>query len=500
MTKGDMSKYRIIIIFLLICILIVSGFLVFQYLTYKKLSAVVLVDNIYENVFVEEVNLGGMTKEDASITLENSFVNKLNNKKLTLKFNDEVYVFTYKDFGIKYNFDKIIEDAYSYGKHGSIKERYNKIVELEKNSHKIDFKPKILYNEDTVRKNIESLADKVYKEPVNAKMSRSNGEFVIHEGENGFKIDVEETFKKVEETIITGNADVIEIETLHIEPQYRSEDFKNAQTLLGSFKTSFSPGTNGRNQNIKNSLEKINNAVVYPNEVFSTNEMFGDMTYENGYRPAPSIINGKLVDDIGGGVCQVSSTLYNAVLYSELEVVERRNHSLKVGYLDYGFDATLAGDYIDLKFKNNTKLPIIVEGYVQNGNQVVVNIYGYESRPANRKLVFVNSLLETVKPQEDLIKEDVSIPKNQKKVITQPRTGYKYSLYKIVYEGDKEVERVLVNTSSYKAIRGEILLGVGPVEQKISPSNVTANNNYPIVSEEFEDIVVEFQEILIDNH
>jgi len=185
------------------------------------------------------------------------------------------------------------------------------------------------------------------------------------------------------------------------------------------------------------------------------------MTYENGYRMAPVILDGKLEDGMGGGVCQVSSTLYNALLYSELEIVERRNHSLKVGYAEYGFDATLVEGVIDLQFKNDTKYPVFIESYLED-RKIVVNIYGHEVHPPGRSLKFFNELAEVVPPAEELIIEDENMPEGEAVIITAARNGYRYNVYKIIYEDEKEIGRELVNRSYYRPTRGEKRIGTMP--------------------------------------
>jgi hypothetical protein len=234
-----------------------------------------------------------------------------------------------------------------------------------------------------------------------------------------------------------------------------------ATSLLGSYTTNFAAGTNGRNTNLDNATSKINDTVLMPGEVFSTNEAFGEMSFDNGYAMGGTIVAGKMEDGMGGGVCQVSSTLYHALLYAELEIVERQNHSLKVGYMDWGFDATLAGDYIDLKFKNDTEYPVTIEAYTTS-NQVIVNIYGHEIHDPSRNLVFENALINTVPPAAEVITEDPTLPLGERVEDMKPRTGYVYNVYKLVYENGEFLEKVQVNTSSYRATRGEFRVGTGP--------------------------------------
>ena len=204
--------------------------------------------------------------------------------------------------------------------------------------------------------------------------------------------------------------------------------------------------------------QKINNCVVYPSEIFSTNDALKPFTFKNGYKNAPVIVGGEIVDDLGGGICQVSTALYNAVLFSELTVTQRQNHSLKVGYVDYGYDATLAGDYIDFKFKNSTKSPILIESII-NSNSLTIKIYGAESRSSSRKIKFENALVETIQPPAETIIYTDELKEGEKQIVKQSKKGYRYKLYKIVYENGKQVDKILVNSSYYKSVRGITKVG-----------------------------------------
>ncbi|MDE6182567.1 MAG: VanW family protein, partial [Eubacteriales bacterium] len=267
----------------------------------------------------------------------------------------------------------------------------------------------------------------------------------------------------------------LQIQLDTVEPK-GTEDLKMIKNKLGGFTTNYTgASTEGRVINMKIAASKINGTILYPGEVFSTNEKFGPTTQANGYKPAKTIIDGKFVDEFGGGVCQISSTLYNAVLYSELEIVERRNHSLKVGYLDYGYDATLAGNYIDLKFKNSTKYPIYIESYLTN-NQVICNIYGYDERPQNREIKFQNALVQKIEPGPRVVKETDTLPEGEEKVEVKPLTGYKYKLYKLVYQDGKLTDKILVNDSYYRPRAEEVLVGTNP--NGANPAN--ANNDETI--------------------
>lgn len=468
-------------IFVFICVVGIGCVIgITSYNQYKEMKSVLDRDTIYNNIYIDAVNVGGMTKEQAREALEEQVLGRLLNKTVTLTSDNGNYTFTYADFGASLDFEKQLEAAYEYGRSGSIKKRYNTVMALENQAKHItdtfEMATPYTYDAEKITEAVKSIEDKVYVAPVNAKMVKVNGKFVTKSGKIGYKLDVESTAKAVEDMVKLrndGENDVdVMIATEVIQPEYNETAFDNSKTVVGEASTKYSGGDSARITNMKVAAGKINTTVIYPNEVFSTNKCFGEMTEKNGYKPAPTIVSGKLVDDYGGGVCQVSSTLYNAVLYSELEVVERRNHSLKVGYSDYGFDATLAGDYIDFKFKNSTDKPIYLEAYLTS-NRVVCRIYGHETRSKDRTIKFENSLIETIEPGAEKIVYDDTLEEGVKKTTVTALKGYKYKVYKFVYEKGQLVEKVLVNNSYYKPRTAEISVGTKKPEMAEIVSEVT---------------------------
>ena len=171
-------------------------------------------------------------------------------------------------------------------------------------------------------------------------------------------------------------------------------------------------------------------------------------TEENGYFLAGSYLNGMVVESLGGGICQVSSTLYNAVLRAELEVDERHNHSMIVSYVDLSSDAAISGTSKDFKFTNNKDFPIYIEGITTGDKQVIFNIYGVEERPDNRKVSFESEKLSETVPEGEKIIADPGAPIGS--ITTQSaHTGYTGKLWKIVTVDGKETERTEVNRSTY---------------------------------------------------
>ncbi len=210
--------------------------------------------------------------------------------------------------------------------------------------------------------------------PKDAAYAKSNGEFVIAQEKAGIEVDEAKCKEAIE--LLTVDSGPIDVPCNSVAPTKNSDALK--QNLfnhkLGSFSTSYAAGGN-RGQNISNAASKLNGTIIVPGEVFSFNSTVGRRTVENGFKSAPEYLNGETVSGIGGGTCQVSTTLYSAVLYSDLKIVSRRNHSMSVGYAPLGQDATVADGGIDFKFENNTTTPIKIEA-VTGGGKITISIIG----------------------------------------------------------------------------------------------------------------------------
>lgn len=209
---------------------------------------------------------------------------------------------------------------------------------------------------------VEEMAVRYQKLPVEPTLEKDTGE--ILPGREGYVINVEDTAKRV---ISAAEGTNVTLVLNRIKPRHSTKDLKFASTSLGSYATSFQ-GSSERYSNIKLAVRSINNTVIWPGELFSFNEVVGPRTPERGYLPAPIILLGSSSIDYGGGVCQVSSTLFNAAANAGIKIVERHGHSKPVGYVPEGRDATVSYDDLDLKLSNNQYGPVIIKAGVSSGN------------------------------------------------------------------------------------------------------------------------------------
>ncbi len=287
--------------------------------------------------------------------------------------------------------------------------------------------------------------------------------FSVTEGQTGRVISTEASVESVYE-YLTGEwsgADCgIDLTVRVDEPQGTAEDLEKVRDVLGTFTTSYSTSGGARSANVANGCRLLNGITMYPGDEISALESITPFSEDNGYYMAASYLNGQVVDSLGGGICQVSTTLYNAVLLAELEVVERYNHSMIVTYVDPSADAAIAeSSGKDFKFKNNLDYPIYIEGYTTPDKHITFTIYGVETRDSSREVIYESEVIERIEPDSEVIYVDESMPIGFCSV-QSAHIGYKANLWKIVKENGVEVSREQVNSSSYMKAPRSATVGV----------------------------------------
>lgn len=229
--------------------------------------------------------------------------------------------------------------------------------------------------------------------------------------------------------------------------------------LMGSYTTYFSGSGENRIYNIQHAADILNGTVIEAGEEFSVSAAIGPINEDNGYRQAGAYQDGKLIESVGGGVCQISSTLYNAALGAELEITERCEHSMTVGYIDLSRDAAIAGDYKDLKFINNSGAAITIESWATSDG-VTFKIWGADTAKKNgRSFKLETVILETIDPGDDVIEVDESKAADYYEVTQSAHTGYRTELYKVVYVDGVETDCIKINSSVYEASPAYITVG-----------------------------------------
>lgn len=413
---------------------------------------------IYAGVYLDGVYVGGLTKEEAMEEYD-KYIEGIEDVNLTFTTSVGSYSTTLEDIGISVSVEDAVEKAYNYGRQGNILFRYKEIKALEEEN--VVLVPEKEFDKDVLQEKLENETSDIVTAAKNASITRENGEFVVYAGEKGTSIKVDETIEEVEKLLaeewtqkdLKLNA-VVEEE----EPQYTEEDFYAIDSVMGQAQTGYNAGNTNRAQNLTTGASKITGTILMPGEQFSMVETVAPFTVENGYADAGQYVNNELVEGLGGGICQVSTTLYNAVLKAELQVDERHPHTLTVSYVDHSKDAAIAEGLFDFKFTNDTEYPIYIEGYA-GGGTVSFAVYGHDTRPENRTLVFESKTIETYEPDEPEEIKDDTLEEGKTVVEQEAHTGYYAELWKHIYIDGVLQESVRVNQSQYQKTRAKIRVG-----------------------------------------
>lgn len=405
---------------------------------------------ILEGIYMDQIDLSGMTVEEATNTV-NAFVDELKQRVVTFGAVDEHYVaITVGDLSLNWTNPEVLEEAAGLGKQGNVVQRYKAIQDL-KHGKKI-YPLTLSVDKDIIRTvMLEQCAE--YDIPaVNTSLQREGEGFIVVEGQTGLSTNIEETVTKTYDYLTNGwnyqdaSIDVVVDVT---QPKGSAEELAVVKDVLGTFTTSYSTSGQARRANVENGTRLINGITLYPGDEFSTYNSVKPFTEANGYFPAGSYLNGKVVDSIGGGICQVSTTLYNAVLLSELEVTERHNHSMIVSYVEPSMDAAIAESAgKDFKFKNNLNHPIYIEGTTQN-RKVTFTIYGLEERSQDHKVKYESEVLKVTQPDSEIIVQNAGMPIGSV-VVESAHIGYVAQLWRVIEENGQEISREVINKSNYK--------------------------------------------------
>ena len=331
-------------------------------------------NKIYPGIRVNGIDLSGKTKEEAQKELYNTFNTPIQNKILTVKAGGQEFKLKYNELKPKLSIDDTINKALKEGKTGNIFSENQKI----KNGCNTNIDLGFSYDKSKVNSFENKIRNNVDKKPKNATLSLEGSSPAIIDGEIGKEVNKKQLNELVAKNINDdlGKNPVVEAVVEDIQPKVKRSDLEKIDGIIGSFSTSFATSDENRSANLRIATNAVNGTILMPGQEFSYNDTLGERTRAKGYRSGAVFINNKVVDDVGGGICQISTTLYRAAMRAGIKSTERHNHSMKTSYSPLGLDATVAWGSLDYKFKNPYNFPIYIEGYTTPDKQVEFNIYG----------------------------------------------------------------------------------------------------------------------------
>lgn len=335
-------------------------------------SSVASGNNIVLGVRAEGQPIGGMTRTNAEKIFTNIAAQKVH--KLTFRYEGEEFVVTPEDINLTPLVDKATQEAFNYGRGGSTIGNFNEQIKCILNGRNVQLNAQ--YDSTLLDEKLNAIAAQINRDPVNAVVElSSDGAIQKFPGVIGKKLNTQELAENLKAPLTTLNlpTGIIDLKPEDIQPFITTEDIASIDSVLGSFSTYYYPGDRG--DNIWLAASSISDKIVKPSWTFSFNDTVGERTWDAGYKVAGVIINGRPAEDYGGGVCQVSSTLYNAVLLAGLTPTERTPHFYQSTYVAPGRDATVADGYLDFKFRNDFphNVYLIAEAY---GSTLSVYVLG----------------------------------------------------------------------------------------------------------------------------
>lgn len=419
-----------------------------------------------DGIYVGDVSLGGMTESEAEALVAEQ-MGDLGKSRILLDVEGNQVETDAAGLGYVWKNQDAVKEAAQHALNGNLVERYMGQKDLEKNPVHIDVEASV--DEEKLEAFVKDNCVGLLQEPVDAFLSREGDTFTVTPGVPGKTVDISATAAAVSQALAESGGEMIQVTAVvtEQEPRIKEEDLAGIQDVLGTFTTDFSSSGAARSKNLENGAAKINGRILMPGDTLSGYECLQPFTTENGYYTAAAYENGQVVDSIGGGVCQIATTLYNAALKAELEITQRQNHSMIVTYVKPSMDAAIAGTYKDIKITNNYSTPIYVEGGT-SGKTLTFTIYGKETRPENRTVEYVSETLRTIDPGAPEERVDASMAPGARRQVQSAHRGLQSRLWKVVTVDGKETERTLLHEDTYRASKAIVM--VGPSVQPSAPA------------------------------
>ncbi len=436
----------------------------------EELDAILRRSTMLEGVTVNGVSVGGMSIAEAREAVRVQVKTDAKSYVIDVTFGEETVPFTGEMIPITDNLDAVLDEAFNIVREDKGFEAVSREVEEIKTNGR-DFPVAVHFEEASLKGAIETFAAEHEIAPVNACVAFDKEENAVKFTDDipGKSVDREALLALLLEA---NNGDTVEAPTVEIAAEINTENVKEHYVLRGSMTTDFSKSINNRKFNVCKGAGMITGTVLHPGEVFSANGTLGVRNKANGWKTANAYVGGGHEKQYGGGVCQLSTTLYNAAVKADMKIVDRRNHSMPVDYIPRGLDATInsVGNIIDFKFQNSSKEDIIIIAYVDNDDykkagKLTMEIWGIpiiEDSDGKYDEIRIpeTKKLKTIKPSGDVeYQVDVTKKPGYKELIVKNQNGSVYQSYVEYYLHGELVERKELAQSTYKAFNKVYLVG-----------------------------------------
>jgi vancomycin resistance protein YoaR len=406
--------------------------------------------------------VSGIYKVRAKEIIDKELGRKILDDILILRCGEREWKFNLNDIAYSFLTDETIEKAYKIGREGNFIRRLRTIYAIRRNPVNLVVTPQ--FDRVRLKSILEGIKSEIDQKGIDASANYRNGTVTFNREVIGKNIEIDKNLDLLENILLERNFSPIELKVDDIVPRVKYDEISVIEKVISTFSTSFNQQKADRTFNIRLACERINNTILLPGEVFSMDKALGPRSIDNGYKNAPVIIKGKLIEGVGGGVCQVTTTLYVAVLKTKLEVQERRPHSMPLSYVEPGQDATISEGYIDFKFRNNKDYPVLISAQV-SGNSIIIRIIGKKDESLG-SVKLKSVIIKEIPPEKELVVVDETIPDGERIVEKSAVTGQRVAVYRETYDkNNKLIEREKISEDLYQPVRGII---------RVSPNYVSS--------------------------
>ncbi len=394
-------------------------------------------------VTVAGVDVSGMTRVEAQAAIAAKAEEWLGHR-ITLSAASVRREVTLQELGVRVDVERLVAEAYAIGRRHAFHRRVLDAVEARVHGQAIP--SAFTLDAPTAQAVIRAVGDSINVPPrdARAEWDEAAGQVVITPDQQGGKLNEPASMALVRTDVLDALGrgiaapDELSLPYWPKVPTITAAMLEPIDTVLGEYTTSFATSSRNRASNVETAARTIDGTLLAPGDIFSFNTVVGPRDLENGFKQAPVIVNGQLQPGIGGGICQVSSTMYNAVLLANLQIVERSHHSLPVSYVPSGRDATVAYGAIDFRCKNSLESPVVIDTAV-SGRRMTVRILGHGPAP---KVRILRSGIGTL-PGRTVTKKDPSLPTGTQQVEKKGKPGIAVTVTRVVGEGPDAVSQFI---------------------------------------------------------
>jgi len=413
---------------------------------------------VYPGVTMMGVDLSGLTKEEAKIKIETEVLEKLKGMSIDVLVKEKTFKLSYSNLNLTLGVDSILEEAMSTGKNLEFEAKVERISSGVVEDLAVNFTP----DQAKIVEFVNGIAKEVNQEAKDATVKKEGSAFIVSDHADGLVLDEAKLIADISGVVSNINGEkslTADIVVSH--PKVTSESLQKINGELASYTTYYGTSAAGRKYNVGLAASRINGDVIMPGETYSFLGGVGTVSLATGYKEAGIYVGNKVESGVGGGLCQVSSTLYQAALHSNVGIASRRNHSMAVSYLDPGMDAVVFAPSLDLKLTNNYSSPVYIYAYGAEG-KLTVAFYGNKADMGGKTYKVYSETLAVIQPTV-ITKQDSTLFVGTQEIEQKPVIGYKSKTYRQTIQNGTVISTEVISEDSYKKVDKIIKVGTNPV-------------------------------------